>query len=338
MMKPQLLSIVWHITNRCNLDCSYCFTDSVAKVMDLPTLQMLDIVEQVNSLPVQHISLIGGEPFVRDDLHEIITALREDILINIDTHGLFIPSRWHKDYEARLNHVSVSVDGPEQIHNLQRRGYKQVIEAIDYMINRGIKVFTTLTVTKDSIAFVKETVDFLIKRGVSQVTVGQVKKLGRASLIPSSKNIFLTQEDHLTMVNTMKDLRQKYDSTQLKFYSWYSKVFFNDLNGEMPPSCLCGFARATIKHDGSVVPCESLAYPPLDVEYSFELPNLNKQKLENIFEDSYLFSYYRSATTDFLPHKCSSCPFQSRCNHTCRTEALFETGDILGVSSSCQVG
>ena len=80
---PDSLLLQWHITERCNLRCAHCYQEGYAGI-ELPFEDLLAIMEQYKDLlslwrsrrknrPVRgHITVTGGEPFVRTDFFDLL--------------------------------------------------------------------------------------------------------------------------------------------------------------------------------------------------------------------------------------------------------------------------
>lgn len=69
------------LTNRCNLNCPVCFADAAKKRLYEPTfdqiIQMLQILRNERPVPCPAVQFSGGEPTLRQDLPEIISAAKE---------------------------------------------------------------------------------------------------------------------------------------------------------------------------------------------------------------------------------------------------------------------
>ena len=71
----QIYQAVFEITNRCNLRCPHCASDSgVARAEEMSLDQALHVVEDLRKLGCQELALLGGEPFLRPDWYEIAVA------------------------------------------------------------------------------------------------------------------------------------------------------------------------------------------------------------------------------------------------------------------------
>ena len=136
---------VIYIDGRCNMHCGFCCHAAMdaRKTPIMPAEKWGSIFRKAQSL--LHLTVTGGEPFIRKDFVEIIDKI---ILscgvprVSIKTNGFyteriknFIPKLIdkHKNTEFTL---SISLDGPEEMHDKVRNfkgGYKQVLETIEIM-------------------------------------------------------------------------------------------------------------------------------------------------------------------------------------------------------------
>jgi MoaA/NifB/PqqE/SkfB family radical SAM enzyme len=141
------------VTRQCNLRCDYCFVGwSRDWVSTMPPKVAHQIIEEGGGLfPILHFT--GGEPFTYGVLFDLIEAgLKLDygeILIN--TNGtLLSPTIVHRlaAYGPRL-HISVSLDGPEHIHDAVRGHgrYQQAAQGIDRLLAAGVRVTVMVVVT-----------------------------------------------------------------------------------------------------------------------------------------------------------------------------------------------
>ncbi|MFH0929515.1 MAG: radical SAM protein [Candidatus Aenigmatarchaeota archaeon] len=116
------------VTNRCDLQCFYCFF--YAKAMGYvyePTLdqirEMLRSMRKERPVPCNAVQLTGGNPEIREDLLDIIKIAKEEgydhIQLNINgTHKLQHDVEWAKKVrEAGVNTVYLSFDGTTQQTN-----------------------------------------------------------------------------------------------------------------------------------------------------------------------------------------------------------------------------
>lgn len=121
--------VILNITNKCNLQCRYCFDNQSA--LDTP-LSFGEIKESLNKLIVKDKSLIqlsGGEPTVRNDLPEIIKTAKEAgaKYVQLNTNGIRLGE--NKEYvqklaDAGLSFVFLQFDGTDDLIYEKLRGRK----------------------------------------------------------------------------------------------------------------------------------------------------------------------------------------------------------------------
>ena len=97
--KPDWVTV--NLTLRCNLTCSFCKTCYPVQG-ELSTREVKDIIDQVHMWGVRRFNPLGGEPFVRRDLEEILDyACSKDFYITITTNGTLI----HPDRAAKIARI-----------------------------------------------------------------------------------------------------------------------------------------------------------------------------------------------------------------------------------------
>lgn len=109
------------VTNRCNLDCWYCFfyAEKAGYVYE-PTLEeidrMVDLLLRERPAHGNAIQITGGEPTLRDDLVDIVKLLRRKGVthIQLNTQGIIFiekPELMRELREAGVNTMYMSFDG-----------------------------------------------------------------------------------------------------------------------------------------------------------------------------------------------------------------------------------
>jgi cyclic pyranopterin phosphate synthase len=133
------------LTNKCNLNCSYCKrTDE--NDGDILTFDEIDkIVQLFSALGIKKIRLTGGEPLVREDILEIISLCKNKYNIQdvaITTNGILLESMAKNLKKAGLDRVNISID------SLKPTNYKDitkanslgiVLDGIDKALEVGLK-------------------------------------------------------------------------------------------------------------------------------------------------------------------------------------------------------
>lgn len=119
--RPDWVSV--NLTLKCNLACTFCKTCYPVR-QELSTREIKDIIDQTWLWGVKRFNPIGGEPFVRPDLEEILAyACEKDFYITLTTNGTLIsPARAERIAAIPYNrlHFNVSLDGPNPWHDMGR--------------------------------------------------------------------------------------------------------------------------------------------------------------------------------------------------------------------------
>ncbi len=142
------------LTNRCNFRCEYC--DIPHQLRDeMSTEEWKDAIDQLVAGGLGRVSLIGGEPLLRKDVGEIIRHLKSrGVHTAMNTNGWLVPERIED--VALLDVVCLTLDGPPDVHDAQRRrgSYKKVIRALDALRARGVPAVTMTVLTQRGAAHV----------------------------------------------------------------------------------------------------------------------------------------------------------------------------------------
>jgi len=148
------IEVLLTLTNRCNLRCTMCnFYKFETKPSDeLTTEQFNSIVSQVADLKVGTIVFSGGEPFLRDDLFEIIHFATKCGIANtvLLTNGTIINEEIiRKINESGLKAICISIDGLEEAHDsIRGKGtFRKSIHFIETLQKRCPQVALNVTTT-----------------------------------------------------------------------------------------------------------------------------------------------------------------------------------------------
>ncbi|MEM1138232.1 MAG: GTP 3',8-cyclase MoaA [Bacteroidota bacterium] len=138
------------VTDRCNLRCFYCMPEEGIKYLPKKALltfeEMERLVKIVTSMGVNKIRITGGEPFVRKDLMEFLTKIREiDALkkINITTNGVLTGKYISELKKLGITDINLSIDTlhRERFHKITRRDeLPKVMETLYNMLEEGFNV------------------------------------------------------------------------------------------------------------------------------------------------------------------------------------------------------
>ena len=155
------LSVCWQITTKCNLKCKYCLSSSDNNgCYGLDTESAKNIIKHMGKIGINRLDFTGGEPLIRNDLKELIECAKENNISTIVTTNTTLLNDSNIEVLKMADLVQISVDGPEEIHNMQRQGnvFAKTIENIEKLKNAGCKIRLNSFIFNSN----KEYVDYLI--------------------------------------------------------------------------------------------------------------------------------------------------------------------------------
>jgi uncharacterized radical SAM superfamily Fe-S cluster-containing enzyme len=143
------------LTNRCNLDCDFCFANARAcGFVYEPTFDdivaMMQVLRDEKPVPAPAVQFSGGEPTMRDDLVELVKKAKEMGFpqVQVATNGVLLakdPNLAKKLKDAGLSTVYLHFDGVSHETNPYLKIHKK---ALDNLAKVGLGVVLVPTVIR----------------------------------------------------------------------------------------------------------------------------------------------------------------------------------------------
>jgi MoaA/NifB/PqqE/SkfB family radical SAM enzyme len=266
--------VTYAVTYKCNARCTICniwekYVKTPQKRKEELTLYEIDAL--FNNFDLSWISLTGGEPFLRDDLTDIVCAVEKNNphlhLLTIPTNGS-LPTRILKTVEYILEeteipnvYVSVSVDGDESLHD-RLRGVKglwkkarKTYALLNTVEHERFNVYVEYTVSKYNAGHLQCVLDSL------EVTDSQV-----VLTAAHSSYFYCTDKSEL---HTASSLSQVDQYTRLhnnggaeRILPWlYANLLKKYLQGSPTIQCVSGQSSFFLDPYGFLYPCISMNAP-----------------------------------------------------------------------------
>jgi AdoMet-dependent heme synthase len=179
------------ITNRCPLACNHCVYDSsMSAPYGLPFDVLPHLVSEAAALGVSQISITGGEPFLREDLSDIVALVAgHGIEVCVQTSGLFVDrTDFGRLHTSGLDLLLVSLDGSANHHDIFRHRaglFRLAVRAIEQAVTHGIPVRINTVVTRSNARDVVELLPIAEVLGVEVFSFFYLSPLGRGAQIAS---------------------------------------------------------------------------------------------------------------------------------------------------------
>ncbi len=326
LTRPSSFHLQWHITERCNLNCSHCYQDPefVSKELEFKDLKEIleNFVYQLKKWnipkPAVKVSVTGGEPMIREDFFDFLKELnyRGDFLTyGLLTNGTFLDKKKVSKLEdLNVDYVQVSLEGMEEINDrIRGKGtFKQIENAVDLLKDSNIG-FTNISMTVNQMNFsdVPLMIEFAEKKGIHLaikrlVPHGMGEKMKDNILtIPQSKKVF------------------DYGHRKGVFFGCEDGILSNQFPSYRPHRCSAGYMSFTVMPNGDVYPCR-------------KLPIL----CGNLMQESFFDIYHSDKMKEIrdlnkMNDVCHQCP-NEKCLRGSRCLAYGYFGDETAPDPHCQ--
>ena len=183
---PLPMGLVYEATMRCNLTCEFCYVGDLLNV-EGEWREELPLEALRRAFPEGHlqVNLTGGEIFMRKDILSVLDVFREKGYTcgYLTTNGTIISDERAEALAelARLGfltHVSVSIDGPGELHD-KARGVKGTFQRTSDGLRRlqaaakkkgaPLRVSINTTVAEQSLDTLEQMVDVAEELGVDAI-------------------------------------------------------------------------------------------------------------------------------------------------------------------------
>lgn len=293
---PERLTFLWvHVTYACNLQCRHCY--SLGSLKDELTGKEVSTILDESSSCTDSLVILGGEPFCRDDITEIVEVASAHVgRVDLLTNGTLIDDEKAKILADLNINVQISLEGPDEESNDIIRGkntFKRALKGIKRLKKQGVTPAVRMTLLKTNMNKIKKIVEFVNKEGLGPVTLGTLQKSQRAYNLV--KDLDVTAEELMRAYRRMREL------DPAGKYVRFEQVPGIQMRREL---CSAGTGMLSVGADGSVYPCPGLMYP------EFLAGNVKENPLEEIWKESPVLQKMRLYTT--LPG-CEECAVRYTC-------------------------
>jgi radical SAM protein with 4Fe4S-binding SPASM domain len=342
LSEPQDFFIQFHLTERCNLRCRHCY-QSGGHIAELSLAEIRAVVDEVAEMLAEwrvsyglefssSFNVTGGEPFLREDLCEILTAMAErGFATYLLTNGTLIDAaKAERLAGLGVKGVQVSLEGPEEIHD-QIRGkgsFAASRQGIGQLLAAGLPVTLNATLSEMNAAHFREMVTYAEDLGV--------QRLGFSRLVPSGRGLGLL--DRMLAPARLQDIYAEIFAIETRGLEIVtgdpvaSRLRAGggcaELGSVATGGCAAGLSGLTLLPDGTVTPCRRLNLP---------LGNVREDSLREIWAESEVLARLRDR--DQYQGKCGRCPAWAHCRG-CRAIAYAHSqsqgeGNYLAEDPQC---
>lgn len=327
-MRYHLLRCVWEITLACCFSCKYCGSKGgKAREDELTTEECLDVVNQLGDLGCQRVSMIGGEVFMRPDWKEIVSALsRKNINVNIITNGFIFDENIIRNIkEAGVESVSVSIDGPKDIHDKYRQNgsFERAVKAMEILCKADIPVSVITTLNRENSEYLDTLLQTLRPFPIYAWQLQACSPMGNAVKNGIDYAFDVSKVIGFVEKNAPNAPFALGVADNIGYFAPSEGSIRGNLSGRAYfQGCLAGISSIGIDSVGNVRGCESM------YDERFTEGNLRQKPLKEIWENPDNFAYNRKFTPSKLTGKCKECEMGRYCAGGCRSYNFFVHGKL----------
>lgn len=142
--RPLPFSMTFILTHRCNFKCDYCDIPAAAGD-EMTTAEFCRAIDELADVGMQRASFSGGEALLRRDALDIIGHARSRGLTTSLNSNAWLARDRIDLLAGALDMLVVSLDGPENVHDLVRRrrgSYERVVATLEAAHARGLATAT----------------------------------------------------------------------------------------------------------------------------------------------------------------------------------------------------
>ena len=298
------LTIRWDITKKCNLKCKHCsaYNDTLEPCdIQLSSKEIAFVMEKISHEKIDLIKLSGGEPFLRDDLSEIIDeAYIRNLPIGITTNGT-IPLNDKIEKQVicgKLKYIAISLDSdndsvnsilrPAHTVELVRKNIEHIV-ALKKQYRLSFRIAFNCVLNSENISKIESILNFCAQYEIDKISFANLVPRGRAKEMTH----LITSPDQLIQAALIIAAYFNKCENSISIEPFFAPSLLADYicikyNLKFPATsyrCRAGTEVGYIDERGRLYPCESIVN-----RYAI----FNNSLVEHPFRDiwnSFIFNY-----------------------------------------------
>ena len=346
MKTPKWVDV--EITGRCNLGCPGCKDFSAAgdRGQDLPADEWLQFFEELNRCAVSGVTLSGGEPFVREDLEELLEGIADNRMrFSMCSNGTLVTDEIASMLAAtgRCDSVLVSIDSSISTtrETFRAKGnFYKALQGARILQRRRVAVTVQFTVHRQNVHELEE-ITRLILDELRLPGVSWGSALHNGLCRKNTEQTILTTEERTLAMNTLLGLATKYgtrisagtgplaEARNWMFMAEATKKKIGPSEGRGFLTGCGGPAQSlAVRADGVMVPCIQLPH--------IYLGRINEDDLREVWQNHPELALLRRRNKIPLNsfESCTGCEYAQHCSGGCPANAHAQVGSADQPSSN----
>jgi len=334
--KPFLVAL--NLTIRCNLQCAHCYLDAGTRECgdqnELDTAAVKCTLTEISEVnPACMVVLTGGEPLLRQDIHELCAhAISLGLMVVVGTNGTLLNrTNVKRLLDAGVSGAGISVDSLTPEFHDEFRGlsgaWKHTMEGIENCRELGLSFQIHMSIHRANVDQVEPIMDWAHQQGAMVMNFFFLVCTGRGEQVTD-----ITPEQYERVLARLLDVQDHYPGMMVRArcaphfkrlaYQKDPESPLTRAQGYEGGGCLAGIHYCRVTPDGQVTACPYI---------SDSAGSLHTQSFAKIWSSSKIFEELRNPQ---LTGKCGECEFGILCGG-CRARPLAMHGDLFGDDELC---
>ena len=321
--KYNLDTAVLETTNRCNLNCLICGSDSKnrANPNELSIPEWRAVIDDMVALGIKRIAFSGGEPTLKVGIGDLIEHVSsQGVEWGMVSNGLFFSNDLLRIFQERKPYaIGLSVDGTLKTHNRLRRNpqsFQMVVRYIKEFQERDVPFSIITTIHKLNWEELFQVAEFVLKNKIYGWQIQLAMPFGR---MKENRDLLLSQEEFREACLIVEKIRKILPFVNVAAADCFAWAPAGRIREGRWPGCGGGLESLGIDALGNVRGCLSMT------ECEPE-GNVRERSLSEIWRDPSLFSYNRNFEPQNTSSFCQQCDKVMICRGGCNSQSFSMTG------------
>jgi len=310
-----LRDVYLHVTNRCGRSCPHCYNRPNPRDPDeLTTDEWRKVIDQCVALGTSSFVVIGGDPFCRDDLFDLIDHITD---VRERNARIFFNGPCDKETAARLAEAGrgrlrplLSVDGTREVNDSIRGAgnHDATLSAIRDLAVLGLRPVVNTVLLTPVLPTLPDLVREIKTAGATQIHLILPHERGaiveNADLIPDGASLRAAME---ALTTAAAEIDLAIDNVP----AWRRRL-------QAPRDlCTAGCRDVAVDPFGRVYACTITCGDP-----AFVAGDLRRERMEDVWRDSPALRLLRACRARDR-EECASCPVVDACGGECWVQAHY---------------
>jgi radical SAM protein with 4Fe4S-binding SPASM domain len=349
--------VFWNLTNRCNLSCKHCYSQSDPHCQtegELTTTEALGLIDDLAGMGIPLILFTGGEPLLREDIRELADhAAFRGIKTALSTNGTLITAEVARTIrKSGIEYVGISLDGARaETHDRFRNSpgsFKRSVSAFTHCCSAGVRCGVRVTLTRENYDELESLVDLARTLGASRFCLYWLVPCGRGR--DAYERLQLGRGEVTEALSLLYRKAKETDPAAMEFLTVDAPQdcihLLQSMERDRSPDladaqnllkslkggCSAGDRVANIDPWGDVYPCQFAR------SEDFFIGNIKERLFSEIWTDDAhpVIARFRTKNPS-IGGKCRDCGYFHLCGGGCRVRAYAGAGDFSAEDPFCFV-